>query len=35
MSIFDIKPHEVSRDLRGYSVLLYGAPKSGKTTTAS
>lgn len=35
MSLLDLKPHEVSRDLRGYSVLFYGAPKSGKTTTAS
>lgn len=35
MSLLDIKPHEVSRDLRGYSVLFYGTPKSGKTTTAS
>ena len=34
-SLLDIKPHVVSRDLRGYSVLLYGEPKSGKTTTAS
>jgi len=30
-----IKPHVVSRDLRGYSVLFYGTPKSGKTTIAS
>lgn len=28
MGLLDIKPHEVSRDLRGYSVLFYGAPKS-------
>lgn len=34
MSIFDITPHQVSKDLRGYSVLLYGDPKSGKTSTA-
>ena len=34
-SLLDIKPHEVSRDLRGYSVLFYGTPKSGKTTIAS
>ena len=34
-SLLDITPHQVSRDLRGYSVLLYGSPKSGKTTTAS
>lgn len=31
----NLKPHEVSRDLRGYSVLFYGTPKSGKTTIAS
>lgn len=30
-----LKPHEVSRDLRGYSVMFYGTPKSGKTTIAS
>lgn len=35
VDIFNVKPHEVSRDLKGYSVLLYGEPKSGKTTTAS
>ena len=34
-SLLNIKPHVVSRDLTGYSVLLYGEPKSGKTTTAS
>jgi hypothetical protein len=28
-SIFDIKPHVVNKDMRGYSVLLYGDPKSG------
>jgi len=31
----NIKPHEVSRDLRGYSVLFYGTPKSGPTTIVS
>lgn len=30
-----IKPHQVSRDLSGYSVFFYGTPKSGKTTIAS
>lgn len=35
IDIFNIKPHQVSRDMRGYSVLLYGDPKSGKTTTAT
>ena len=34
-SLLSIKPHQVSRDLRGYSVLFYGTPKSGKTTIAS
>lgn len=34
-SLTSIKPHEVSRDLSGYSVLFYGTPKSGKTTIAS
>ena len=34
MGLLDIKPHQVSRDLRGYSVFLYGAPKNGKTTIA-
>lgn len=34
-SLLDIKPHKVSRNLRGYSVLFYGTPKSGKTTIAS
>lgn len=33
--LLDIQPHVVSRNLRGYSVLFYGEPKSGKTTTAS
>ena len=28
MGLLDIKPHEVSRDLRGYSVFFYGEPKS-------
>ena len=35
IDILNIKPNKVSRDLTGYSVLLYGTPKSGKTTTAS
>lgn len=35
IDIFSIQPHEVSRDLCGYTVLLYGAPKTGKTTIAS
>ena len=34
MGLLDMKPHQVSRDLRGYSVFLYGAPKTGKTTIA-
>ena len=35
INIFDVKPHQVSRDLRGYSVFFYGEPKSGKTTIAT
>lgn len=38
MADFDllgIQPHQVSRDMRGYSVFFYGEPKSGKTTTAT
>jgi hypothetical protein len=35
LDIFSIQPHVVSRNLVGYSVLFYGDPKSGKTTTAS
>lgn len=35
IDLLNIQPHQVSRDLRGYSVFFYGEPKSGKTTTAS
>lgn len=28
IDIFSIQPHKVSRDMRGYSVLFYGEPKS-------
>ena len=35
VDIFSVKPHVVSRDLKGYTILLYGAPKTGKTTIAS
>lgn len=35
IDIFSITPHEVSRDLCGYTVMLYGQPKTGKTTTAA
>lgn len=35
INLLDIEPHKVSRDMRGYSVFLYGDPKSGKTTTAT
>lgn len=34
-SLLELQPHQVSRNLRGYSVLFYGTPKSGKTTIAS
>lgn len=35
IDIFAVKPHQVSRDLRGYSVFLYGGWKTGKTTIAA
>lgn len=35
IDIFSLEPHKVSRDLRGYSIMFFGAPKSGKTTMAS
>ena len=34
IDIFSVQPHAVSRDMRGYSVFLYGGWKTGKTTTA-
>lgn len=35
VSLLDLQPHKVSRDLRGYSVMFYGLPKTGKTTISS
>lgn len=35
IDILNIQPTVVSRDLRGKYVLLYGKPKSGKTTAAT
>lgn len=35
MGLLDIQPHKVSRDLKGYCVVLYGEIKTGKTTTAT
>lgn len=35
INIFEIEPHQVSRNLRGYSVFFYGGWKTGKTTIAS
>lgn len=35
IDIFNITPHEVSKDLSGYTVMFYGEPKTGKTTIAS
>jgi len=35
INLLEIAPHQVSRDLRGYSVFFYGDPKSGKTTIAT
>ena len=35
IDILNITPHQVSRNLKGYSVFFYGDPKTGKTTTAA
>lgn len=35
INLLGLQPHKVSRDLRGYSVFIYGDPKTGKTTIAS
>lgn len=35
IDILGVQPHKVSRDLKGYAVMFYGEPKSGKTTTAT
>ena len=35
INLLSINPHQVSRDMRGYSVFFYGDAKSGKTTTAT
>lgn len=35
INILDIKPHVVSKSLKGYSVFFYGPPKCGKTTISS
>lgn len=35
IDILNIQPHQVSRDLSGYTIMFYGAPKTGKTTIAS
>ena len=34
INLTGIKPHQVSRDMRGYTVFFYGAAKTGKTTNA-
>ena len=34
IDILNIKPHEVTTDLSGLPILIYGAPKVGKTTMA-
>ena len=28
LDLLNIQPHQVSRDMRGYSVFFYGEPKS-------
>lgn len=31
IDLLNLQPHQVSRDLRGYSVFFYGEPKSKQT----
>lgn len=35
IDIFNIEPHKISRNLKGYIIEIYGEPKSGKTTLAT
>lgn len=35
IDIFSVEPHKVSRSLEGYTVMFYGEPKTGKTSTAA
>ena len=35
LDLLSLQPHQVSRNLRGYSVMFYAEPKSCKTTTAT
>lgn len=35
INILDLEPTTVSRDLKGKYVLIYGQPKSGKTSFAA
>lgn len=35
IDLLKVQPHKVSRDLSGYIIYIYGAPKVGKTTFAS
>ena len=35
IDILNIEPTVISRDLKGKYILIYGKPKSGKTTLAS
>lgn len=35
IDLLSITPHEVSRDLCGYTMLFFGQPKTGKTTICS
>lgn len=30
INILGITPHKISKDMRGFSVLIYGEPKSGR-----
>lgn len=34
LDLKNLQPHTISRDLKGYTIFIYGSPKVGKTTTA-
>lgn len=35
IDLLNLQPQQISKDLRGKFMLLYGLPKAGKTTLAS
>lgn len=35
INLKNLQPTKISRDLKGYTIFIYGEPKVGKTTIAS